>query len=148
MKKFTLEDIEKKEPFEAPDKYFDELPLRMQRRIEESKHSSSRVLLLSPQWAVPSLALLMLLVGLFIWNNESTQVNDLDPLESIATADLADYLELELVSSYELVQVFNNAEDVDSLWSDSELNLLPEDNMTDNDLLLLFDQMSIQDEVL
>ena len=34
MKKFNLDDIEKKEPFEAPEKYFDEFPLKMQKRIE------------------------------------------------------------------------------------------------------------------
>ncbi|MEQ8686726.1 MAG: hypothetical protein RIE86_15610 [Imperialibacter sp.] len=150
MKKFKLDDIERKEPFEAPEKYFDEFPLRMQKRIEvKAAGSPVSQLLLSPKWSLSALAMVLMLgVGLFVWNNDKATEVDLNPLDAVATADLIYYLEIESVSADELVQLMNHAEAEDSIWNDGELNLLPEEEMTDEELLLLYDQLSTQDEIL
>jgi hypothetical protein len=150
MKKFKIDDVEKKEPFEAPERYFDEFPLRMQKRIE-AKTAGSPVWqpLLSPKWSLPAIAMvLMVSVGLFFWNNNRTTDEELNPLDAVATADLIYYLEIESVSSDELVQLMDHAEVEDSIWNDGELNLLPEEEMSDEELLLLYDQLSTQDEIL
>ncbi|CAD5276393.1 MULTISPECIES: hypothetical protein [unclassified Imperialibacter] len=150
MNKFKLDDIEKKEPFEAPEKYFDEFSLRMQKRIEV-KAAGSPVwqLLLSPKWSLSALAIVLMLgVGLFVWNNNKATDEDLNPLDAVATADLIYYLEIESVSADELVQLMDHAEAEDSIWNDGELNLLPEEEMTDEELLQLYDQLSTQDEIL
>ena len=150
MKKFNLDDIEKKEPFEAPEKYFEEFPLKMQKRIE-AKTAGSPVWqpLLSPKWSLSALAMVLTLgVGLFVWNNNKATELDLNPLDAVATADLIYYLEIESVSADELVQLMDHAEAEDSIWNDGELNLLPEGEMTDEELLQLYDQLSTQDDIL
>ncbi|MEQ8808610.1 MAG: hypothetical protein RIE59_06035 [Imperialibacter sp.] len=150
MKKFKLDDIERKEPFEAPEKYFDEFPLRMQKRIEV-KAAGSPVwqLLLSPKWSLSALAMVLVVgVGLFVWNSDTATNEALNPLDAVATADLIYYLEIEFVSSDELMDVMDHTEVEDSIWNDGDLNLLPEVEMTDEELLLLYDQLSTQDGIL
>lgn len=151
MKKFDLHSIEKKEPFQAPDVYFDDLPLRMQKKLEADKDEKFAWLKikLSPGWALTALAAVVLLaIGINFWITLNGTNDQLDPLDAIATADLVYYLESEAIPSDDLIGIFEQVNIEDSIWHDSELNLIPEAEMSDEELLFLYDNVSAKDEIL
>jgi hypothetical protein len=112
MKK--LEDIPKKNIYEVPDGYFDQLALKIQARIEVSSPSRSvGAWTLALRYALPAVIVAIALV--FIFRPGSMQ----DPeqlLASIPTEHLVAYLDDSEISEQDLLEIikFDDA-DADSL---------------------------------
>ncbi len=148
MKKFSLDDREKREPYEAPDGYFDELPLRVTQRLEAAP--SSRNIggpTYAMGWPVAAAVAVLLLSGV-LWWNYAQQQND-DPLAGIATAELVYFLEVEYqmesMNAEDWALVFDNAPIEDSLWNTYESEMSPANELTDDELLLLYEQLNNTD---
>ena len=151
MKKFNLDDLNKKEPFEAPDGYFDDLPLRMQKRIEGIRARERTSLATTIRWSLAGIAAaLFVAISLTLWNG--TTDNTADPLDGIATADLIYFLEtdaqLEMMSSEELVSIFSDIDAEDSLWTEYESEMIPGNELTEEELLQLYDHFRSGEEFL
>lgn len=150
MKKFRLDDKTKTDPFEAPDGYFEEFPLRMQKRIgPEAGTGRPLVFRLPLRWSVPALAaILAVAIGLPMLVGPGNGASSADPLAGIATAELVYYLEMEAVTAEELVEAVEGVVPEDSLWNDQALDLLPENELSDEELLMLYEQLSGSEEIL
>ena len=93
MKSFKLDDIEKnKQPFSVPDGYFEDLPMKIQSRIEGQKKESW---VRTPAFRLAfSVAAMLILVFTVVFLNPSESAEDL----------LADIPEEELLAYIDMVQ--------------------------------------------
>jgi len=134
MRKF--EDIPKKQFFQAPEGYFDELPTKIQKRIADGDRSSSRFALsFSLKYALPVLALVIAgvlyfrpepsletqledidseQIALYLQNAEHTDLDELPDPEGLTTTEL-NLLEDEVYSNLE----YSSEELIDELDIDN-----------------------------
>jgi hypothetical protein len=137
-----LEDIPKKQVFKVPDRYFDELPLRIQARIEAqqpvkavaSLHFSKLIL----RYALPLLAIGI--VSVLVWNKQSNQTNDaVALLNNISSQELVAFLEDEGITTDDVLEQASlddvnlenmhkplgniSAEDLDDIVNEFDINL-------------------------
>ncbi|EMR01145.1 hypothetical protein [Cesiribacter andamanensis] len=101
MKKVTLSDIPKQEPFTAPDGYLEALPQRVQQRIQEQSPAGAASPL-GRWWLQPRLQLafaslvLLLMAGALYLRQPSEQAVTEDAytlLEEVSDQELVNYLE-------------------------------------------------------
>jgi hypothetical protein len=114
MKK--LDDIPKKNIFEVPDRYFDELPGVIQARV--TGHGAARSW--SPSWAwslryaVPVVVLMA--VGIVWFQTDSRAIDVESQLSEIQSEQLADYLEDHDLTTEDLIETV--------VWSPADLTEL------------------------
>lgn len=112
-----LEDIPKKNPFEVPDGYFEQLPAIIQARVTRQLPSAKygfRVLAL--RYALP----VLLIVGVaVVWHLKKGDTASLDPEEMLASIDtpaLVAYLESTDVTTDELLEsIYLSQDDVEQI---------------------------------
>lgn len=140
MKK--LEDIPKKDFFNAPEGYFEGLPTKITARLEQAKPAENRsVFLYSLRYALPVVVLAV--IGI-VWFSQPKQAGtDAESmLTAISTDALVEYLaESDLLSDDDYIQEFAvNAEDAEALeqavfdlqWEDENLDDLLDELTTNN----------------
>jgi len=101
-----LDDIPKKDIFNAPEGYFDTLPGRIQARVEKDRGiPRSPVISFSLKYALP--ALIAAAAGIF-WFTSSNKSPDVDTmLSAIGTEDLVAYLDESDISTDEVIDSGN-----------------------------------------
>jgi hypothetical protein len=110
MKK--LEDIPKKQVFEAPEGYFDSLPSIVQSRVAGQVGSGSLIWLPVLKYALPAL---VIAIGA-IWYSNSVEIETPEQLlASIETIDIEDYLDESEMTTEDLLEHI----DYDQLQVDS-----------------------------
>lgn len=89
---YKLEDIPKEQVFEVPERYFEELPQRIQSRLTGSQQHAARKHLwrYTVRYALP-----LVLAGVVIFYSYHPSANAESILESVETADLVLYLQQE-----------------------------------------------------
>lgn len=122
-----LEDIPKKDIFEAPEGYFDRLPSVIQSRV--TTESSSRwTLFAQPVWKY-ALSLAFLAAGLYWFMLRPATKSPEQMLASVDTASLIAYLNESDMSTEEILEsVPLNNVDADEIQAGSLQNLLPDDS--------------------
>ncbi|MCE2994771.1 MAG: hypothetical protein ACK5RG_09590 [Cyclobacteriaceae bacterium] len=102
MKK--LEDIPKAQPFQVPDNYFEDLPMRIQARIQEPERKS----VWAGEWGLAlKLAIPVLVIGIgavIFWPSAKTDSDPLANLDSVPTSELLAYLESDEISTEEILE--------------------------------------------
>ncbi|HWA33476.1 MAG TPA: hypothetical protein VG737_05075, partial [Cyclobacteriaceae bacterium] len=101
MKK--LDDIPKKNVFEAPEGYFERLPGVIQARVAERGQSAAWIpfLRMIPRLAVPAL---MIAIAAFFYLNRSEPLSTEDLIASVDSASLAAYLDESDLSTEDLLE--------------------------------------------
>lgn len=98
-----LDDINKKPDFKLPEGYFEDLPLKIQNRIEAEK-PKSRVIRL-PTWSLAMAASVVAIVSLvFLLGGNENKADDL--LAEISEEDLVAYIEELDLDEYDLASAF------------------------------------------
>jgi hypothetical protein len=129
-----LEDIPKKGVFKVPDGYFEELPSKVQKRIEQGSpvREESFFYRYKLQYALPAIAFLA--VAIFVFTPKSSSADAETLLAAVSTEDLISYLNESDVTTDE---VFNHIDfddtDLDEIETevyDSQLD----ENILDGDL--------------
>jgi hypothetical protein len=118
-----LEDIPKKQSFKVPDGYFDDLPMRIQARIQETEKKPSWAWMPAPSFAL-KFALPVILVGIVsvvVWNNLSSTKDPFAKLDSVPTEQLLAYLESDDITTEEIIENarFTNAT-INTLYEQDE----------------------------
>lgn len=137
MKK--LEDLPKKVDFKVPDRYFDELPLRIQNRIAAGK---THRLQFTPRFAVRyALPLLALLTIGIIWYDRSNDPTLITELEKIDEVQLSFFIEDPDLTSEELTE--------NVTWSTADLDALEEQiydvlDASGEDLEVIIDELELE----
>ena len=132
----NLDDIKKKPSFQVPDGYFEDLPLRIQKRIEAEKPRSKSIHL--PSWSYATAAAIILITSFFVFFNTNQNPVD-DFLADISEEDLVAYIENLDLDEYDLAVTFPDATS-DLEFEDVEMmdGLELEDQSID-DILLEYD---------
>lgn len=100
MKK--LEDIPKKQIFEVPDRYFENLPGIIQSRVANSPKETMRPgVRYSLQFALP--AVILFVAGIFWFTQRKANTNAESILASVQTEDLVSYLNDADITTEELL---------------------------------------------
>ena len=142
-----LEEIKKKNIYTVPDKYFDQLPTRIQSRVNEK----NPVFVKSINWSIvlkvatPALAVILLLFYFGASRNNTYQSAE-QLLAQVETEDLIAYLETTDITTEDII------EDLD--FSTVELNfedegpIIQDIEMDAQDLDFLYDEYGIDSELL
>ena len=134
MKK--LDDIPKKNPFEAPEGYFDRLPGIIQARVAEVKQEPQWIpyLRVSLRYALPAL-LIGVATFFFVRDPQVRSAEEL--IASVDSANLIAYLEESDLSSDDLLDIVTlNQEDIESIQTRS----IDEIKVNDEDVDYLSDE--------
>jgi hypothetical protein len=128
----TLLSIGKSNSFVLPPDYFDELPSRIQERIQKPSNSSSitewLLLLINPRFAFPMIAILFLAVAGINFMNKNAELNATTPPNELSLEDHLYYIE----ESDIIEQLTENMSSDNSIQSENEKNI--EDYLLDNDV--------------
>ena len=142
-----LEDIKKKNIYTVPDKYFDQLPTRIQARVNEKKP----VFKLSFNWnitlkvAVPAFAVVLLLFYFGInenYNNQSAS----EILAQVSTEDLVAYLETTDITTDEIIEEIDFS-NIDIDFYDDQI-LIRDLEMDEESIDILYDEFGLESEIL
>lgn len=141
----NLEDIKKKNIYSVPDKYFDQLPMRIQSRVNEKKP----VLGLSLKWSlvykVAALALIIIFFYFDINNNYKRQSTD-DLLAQVSTSDLIAYLETTDITMDEIIEGLDlSIIDLDFYEEDP---IIQDMKLNDKEIDVLIDEYGIDSDLL
>ncbi|NOS92232.1 MAG: hypothetical protein HOP30_09945 [Cyclobacteriaceae bacterium] len=102
MKK--LEDIPKAQPFKVPDNYFEDLPMRIQARIQKPERKS----VWAGEWGLAlKLAIPVLVIGIgavIFWPSVKVDSDPIANLDSVPTSELLAYLESDEISTEEILE--------------------------------------------
>ncbi len=141
-----LEDITKKNIFKVPDEYFDDLPMRIQSRIDEEKTAVHPGFDRGLIWkiAAPALAAI-LMIFFFINRPESDQVQSPEELLSqVSTEDVIAYLEMTDITTDDIIEEidfsdinmeFDEGVILDLQLDEEEIDVLLDDYGIDNETL-------------
>jgi hypothetical protein len=99
-----LEDLPKKQPFTVPDGYFENLPLRIQARIQAKDKEISWLpeFNFALKFALP--VLVLGIVSIAVWTNLSKAEDSMANLDSVPTEQLLAYLEADEISTEEIIE--------------------------------------------
>lgn len=134
--KYRLDDIaKKKEPFSVPDRYFEELPLKVQQKIAEKPRQS---VLHLPVWSYATAAsVLLLLTTYMLWGTGGGAVDDL--LGDISNEDLIAYLQETELDESDLILALEGVDDNELLENIELLNGLELQNQPIDEMYLEYD---------
>lgn len=139
-----LEDLNKKNIFNTPDGYFDQLPSRIQNRVTEHKSTwETPVVKYGLRYALPAILLVVLVYfSVRMDNNENTD------LTGTTTVELIEYLSYNEVTTEQIHEVYNlDNHDLKELFSE-DLEFGEEvlqDELLKEDLELLLDTGNMED---
>ncbi len=131
-----LDDIDKKLKFDVPERYFEDLPMKIQKRVESEnrKNYSLKV----PSWSLAMTAAVAVIVGfLFVWNGSDSSVEDL--LAEIPDDDLIAYIEELNLDTYDLAAAFPESSEEIEFEDVEMMEGLEIEDLSIDDILLEYD---------
>ena len=118
-----LEDIEKREMFQAPQGYFDQLPDKVFERIaaeEEKKRASTKVVSFHRWWLAAAAATVLLVSTFILIPNNRTEATDYYALlNEVSSEEIVAYLGETDISIAELEMALANDEEINMYDSSS-----------------------------
>lgn len=142
-----LDDIKKKNIYTVPDKYFDQLPTRIQSRVNEKPVSRwNWNQSLAYKLAAPAF-LVVLLLFYFGMGNENDSQDFETILAQVSNEDIIAYLGNTDITTEEIIEAID--------FSDAELDFYEDgpimqdlEDMGEEDLNTLFDEYGLDEEIL
>ncbi|MEQ8904065.1 hypothetical protein [Ekhidna sp.] len=133
--KYKLDDIDKKEQFKVPDGYFEDLPMRIQKRIQvETPVSRSKRTAWSLAMAV---SLLFIIAYVFIIPDGDPTAEEL--LAEVSQDELIAYLDVVELDEYELASAFEGDDEIFDFEDTNVLDGIDMDDQAIDDVLLEYD---------
>ena len=143
-----LDDIKKKNIYTVPNKYFDQLPMRIQSRVNEKKpvfgvHLNWKLAL---KITTPAIAVVMILLYFGIATVRNSTLTSDELLTQVSTDDLIAYLETTDITTDEII------EEMDFSTIDLEFYeegpIMQDIEMSDEEIDALMDEYGIDGEIL
>ncbi len=137
MKKINLNELDRKQPFKAPDGYFEELPSIIQSKAVDSDKRTQPWEMPVIRWvAVPAMIIAIVIFSI-LPNDENNNPDQL--LAEVSTEELVAYLESTDMSTADLLEMIDEP---NRLFDDTEVDILG-DGLTDDDMELLLDNYDV-----
>jgi hypothetical protein len=144
----NLRDLPKKKLFTTPDRYFDELPMRIQKRIREREAISRPLPDWQPRWrmAIAGLLLLALAVPAWWFGQGSRSQSPEDILVRVSTEDVLAYL---IAGGMEAEDILDHMalNDVE-ITLDPEMPALIPDEIDEREMEDIISAYGLEDELL
>ncbi len=137
-----LEDIDKQNIHKVPDKYFEDLPLKIQSRIAEESRPKTWVVTYGLRYALP--AILLLAITVYVIIKPSSTDNPEQLLAQVSTEELITYLESSDITTEELVESLELS-DFELEFYENETGIVNELEITDDELDALIDDFETED---
>ena len=134
--KYKLDDIEKKKVFDVPEGYFEDLPMKIQKRIESE--STSKMAIAWPKWSV-ALAASLPLIAVFLFVIPSNDVNAEDLLASVTQEELIAYLDEIELEEFEIITALGDNPSVFDFEETEGLDDIDLEDQSIDDMLLVYD---------
>jgi len=140
--KYKLDDIEKKSGYKVPEGYFEELPLKIQQRIQ-SESTQSKTLKV-PSWSLAMAAsVVIILTSVFLlFQGKDNAAEEL--LAEVPEEDLIAYLDQFEMDEYDLASAF--PEDTEELEFE-DIEMLDEVDLEDESIDEILLEFNIEDEL-
>lgn len=118
-----LEEIPNTQPFKVPDHYFEDLPMRIQARIQKPEQKSVWM----GEWGLAiKLALPVLVIGIGVaifWTSAKVDSDTVANLDSVPTTELLAYLESDEISTEEILENGTfTASSLENMYSHDEMD--------------------------
>lgn len=145
-----LDDLNKKNVFKVPEGYFDDLPMKIQSRIQKEDQKRGTVwdayFLPSLKYTLPIL-ILAIMASIFLLRNNSMDMSPDSILAEVETSEIIAYLEYTDISTEELIEGIQwQEDDFESLAEESFS--LDDFDLNEGDYDLLLDEFGLEDELL
>lgn len=137
-----LEDINKKNIHQVPDKYFDELPLKIQSRIQQESVSKTWVFTYGLRYALP--ALLLLIVSIYLITQPKVNESPEQLLAEVSTEELISYLEASDITTEEIMESIEISE-FEFEFKTSDTDLIDDLDFSDEELDALINDFETED---
>jgi len=137
-----LEDIKKQNIHKVPDKYFDELPLKIQSKIAEESKPKNWVVTYGLRYALP--AILLIAITVYVIIKPSTTASPEQLLAQVSTEELISYLEASDITTEEIVESLELS-DIDFEFYENETELVDELDMSEDELDALINDFETED---
>ncbi|WP_109830573.1 hypothetical protein [Reichenbachiella versicolor] len=143
--KIDIDKLEKVNIFKVPEKYFEDLTLRIQTKVIQEKASSTYWYKTSKAYWTLCTSMFVLIIG-FIWRWPIQEVKiENDPLTQFTTEEIIDYLAYENVSLFEIVDNM----DINVIISELDNDYVDiTDGITDDELEGLYSEYDLEVELL
>lgn len=139
--KYKLDNIDRKKVFKAPDGYFEDLPLKIQKRVEEERNTSVRYAV--PKWSLALAASLALIVT-FFFISQNNGPSPEEMLAEVSQDELVAYLDHLDLDEYEIASAFNENVEI----FDEETNVLDGIDLEDQSIDDVLQKYDLEDEIL
>ncbi|WP_456462275.1 hypothetical protein [Reichenbachiella sp.] len=145
-KKIDIESLERKSIHQVPDGYFEDLPLKIQTRINNQKEPTSPAFITRMQlvWSL-SAAIAIFLIGWILYPQDTSPTAE-QLLASIETEDLIDYLYEEDISTDEIIASVDENFFLEEL-EDLETEMINED-LSNEDLETIYSELDYSTEIM
>lgn len=149
--KTTIESLERKNIYQVPDEYFDQLPLKIQSRIDRHpKHVASTLfdfkLIHKLVWGFTAAAMIVLVVGWFYYSPSSQTIDAEHLIADIRTEDLIEYLLIENISDEDILASLST----DFLLNEAESMQLEifDVDASEDDLESIYSELDLSTEIM
>ena len=133
--KYKLEDIDKKEVFKVPEGYFEDLPMKIQQRINDGQKTKKSVI---PAWSLAFATVILLLVTfVFILPNGDQSAEEL--LAEISQEEIVAYLDQIELDEYDIASAFTDEGNEWPLDGTDMLDGIELEDQSMDDVLLEYD---------
>lgn len=108
MKRIKLDDIERKTPFNVADDYFEQLPMRVQKRIHEHVHENDHQFTISWSWkrtVLAGMAAGVLAVLIWVTYPEKQKSLGEETLSQVSDEEIIKYLKDSQISQGEVKDI-------------------------------------------
>ncbi|WP_425391744.1 hypothetical protein [Ekhidna sp.] len=141
--KYKLDDIDKKEVYKVPNGYFEDLPLKIQTRINKEKNAAIKRSI--PSWSLALAASIILIITfIFILPTNNTSSAE-EILASVPQGELLAYLDQIELDEYEIASTINDGDEIFEFEDPNVLEGIDINDESLDDVLLEYD---LQDEYL
>ncbi len=128
-----LDDILKKPDFKVPDGYFDDLPMKIQQRIELERPAKREAML--PTWSLAMATAMIVVIGFVsLLNMEKNNVEEL--LADVSEVDLVAYIEGFDLDTYDIAATFPETTNALEFEDMEMMDGLELEDQSINDILL------------
>jgi len=142
-----LEDINKKNIYSVPDKYFDQLPGRVQARIQANKPREIFSLNWSLTYKIAAPALAMVMLVLFFWYQGPAKSQSAEALlAQVSTSDLVAYLETTDITTEDIIESID-FDNIDMDLSD-ETPIILDFKMNEESINSILDEFGVDEDLL
>lgn len=141
--KFQINDLKKGNIFKVPESYFDDLPMRIQSRIEKPKSIWEQpTLSFSLKFALPTIAIVLIAYFGFLRSPSLPEYESI--LKEISTEEIVDYLAYSDITTDEMLDNFDLEILSMEIFGSDDI-IFEDEDIDDQDLIEIYEELEVNE---